>query len=132
MGSSASTTGPRGGWRNSGRRIPPDQPQSLTAWGFRGMSTLDLSCYTIADNARAVRVAEFRNAIEHVERLVHCDRHSCVSDAEKARWIEAARRIGRELIATTCKRARREDWDRRERAIDASTDAIFKMLGMVA
>lgn len=86
---------------------------------------LDLSCYTIASDAQAVKVADFRNAIERLERIVRVDYHSAVGADERAQWVERARRAGRDLMRTVCKRAKRGDWDRRERALDASTDRIM-------
>ncbi len=87
-------------------------------------TALDLDIHTVANDAVVVKVADFRNAIERLERIVRVDRHACVGTKERARWFEIACRAGRDLIQTTCKRANRGDWDRRERAIDASTDAI--------
>ena len=89
---------------------------------------LDLSDFTIADDAVAVPVAAFRDEIERLERHVHVHYSACVTDAERARWVELARAAGRDLIRTTCKRAKRADWLRRERALDASTDKIGAVL----
>ncbi len=94
----------------------------------RSNNRLDLSTYTVADNAKAVRVADFRNAIERLESLVQVDFHACVSAAERTRWVEAAKRVGHELIGTTCKRADKATWERRESAIEASTDRIGSVL----
>jgi nanoRNase/pAp phosphatase (c-di-AMP/oligoRNAs hydrolase) len=84
--------------------------------------------YTISADAQTVKVADFRNAIERLERIVRVDFHACVDADERAQWVERAKRAGRELIATTCKRANHNDWMRRERAIDASTDRIGEVL----
>ena len=85
----------------------------------------DLSCYTIAADAQAVPVAAFRNAIDRLDRIVRVDFHACVSTKERARWVEIAKRAGRDLIHTTCKRAQAGDWARRERVLDASTDRLI-------
>jgi hypothetical protein len=80
-----------------------------------------MSNITISETPETVNVAEFRNRIQHLEQLVHRDRHSCANSAEVERWVRSVQRIGGELIATTCKRATADDWTRRERVIDAST-----------
>jgi len=87
-------------------------------------NTIDLSCCTIAADAQAVKVSDFRNAIERVERILRVDFAACVNASERANCVERLRRAGRDLINTTCKRAKQADWARRERAIDASTDRI--------
>jgi hypothetical protein len=74
-----------------------------------------------------VNVSEFRNRIEHLERRIHCDYHSARDGAEKRNWRAVTERVGAELIATVCKRATQDDWDRRERAIDRSTDLISRI-----
>lgn len=79
---------------------------------------------TISESPEVVRVDEFRRRISHLENLVSSGRHSCVGAAERQQWVKSARRIGSELINTTCLRATAEDWRRRERAIDRSTSAI--------
>ena len=86
-----------------------------------------MDIYTVSPNAKPVKVADFRNAIDHLERLVHVDFVACVGQREREQWVERARRTGRDLISITCKRAKADDWDRRERAIDTST----KMIGRV-
>lgn len=88
-----------------------------------------ISEYTISETASPVTVAAFRDAIEHLERIVHVERHACVGADEKANWAKIARRIGSELINTTCKRATAADWTRREQAIDASTNQVARAMG---
>lgn len=80
---------------------------------------------TMWENPEAVPVREFRNRIEHLERKVHCDRHSCKGAHEIARWIREVQRVACELSRTTCKRATAEDWQRRETALTRSADAIL-------
>lgn len=82
--------------------------------------------YTIADNAETVSVSEFRFAIFCVENKIH-DLSACVGKRERSRWLSEARATGARLIATTCKRAKREDWERRERAIDRSAALICRV-----
>ena len=89
-------------------------------------TALDMSIFTIGSPLETVNVAEFRGRIEHLERLAS-DYHSCVDRFERAKWAVIARRIGSELIHTTCKRATTEDWMRRERAIDRSTSLLGKV-----
>jgi len=45
---------------------------------------------------------------------------------EQANCIEVAKRVGAELIEMVCKRATVADMDRRERAIDRSTQLIAR------
>lgn len=80
---------------------------------------------TMWENPETVAVSEFRNRIEHLERKVNCDRHACKGPQEIERWIREAQRVGSELSRTTCKRAKAEDWTRREKAIQRSADAIL-------
>lgn len=83
-------------------------------------SKFDMSAYTLAGELTTVGVAEFRNRVDHLMQLVKVDYHACVNDKERADWVARARKVGGELIATTCKRATQTDWDRRERALDRS------------
>lgn len=87
---------------------------------------MDMMLYTMptADQAVTVKVAEFRGAIEHLERLVRCDWHACVNNAERARCIDSMKRVGAELICMVCKRATVDDMNRRERVIDRSAAII--------
>ena len=84
--------------------------------------------YTIAPSPSFVSVREFRQAIEHLERKIRVDRHSAVGVAEKSRWAEETRRVASSLIATSCKRAKSDDWIRRERAIDRSASLVCSHL----
>jgi len=52
-----------------------------------------------------MKVSEFRAMTEHLERVVNVDRHACVGPAEKAKWVDVARRIGDELVKAHCARA---------------------------
>lgn len=90
-------------------------------------TAIDMSIYTTATPVETVNVAEFRNRIEHLERLVNADFGACVNAAERANWAASARRIGSELIHTTCIRATVADWNRRERIIDRSTTLLMKL-----
>jgi GTP cyclohydrolase III len=91
---------------------------------------MDNSNYTMPDASEAVtvKIADFRRAIEHLERKLHVDYHACVGAAERAAWAAQARRVGSELIRLVCKRATADDMDRRERALDRSTALIAKVL----
>lgn len=87
---------------------------------------MDMMLYTMpaAGEAVTVKVAEFRRAIEHLERLVRCDWHACVGADERERCIATMKRVGAELILMVCKRATVDDMNRRERAIDRSASII--------
>lgn len=90
-------------------------------------AAIDMSIFTTVSPTETVNVAEFRNRIEHLERLVAVDYHACRGVAELVRWAGRARRIGSELIHTTCKRATADDWMRRERAVDRSTFLLLQV-----
>jgi hypothetical protein len=84
---------------------------------------------TVSKNSSAVPVSEFRERIQHLERSYQVDRCSCVGAAEKASHLEIIRRIYGQLLETTCKRAKSEDWIRRERIIDTVAEFIIKAMG---
>ncbi len=90
-------------------------------------TAIDMSIFTIESPFESVAVADFRNRIEHLERLVAVDYHACVGTTERNDWAHRARRVGSTLIHTTCKRATADDWMRRERAIDRSTSLLGKV-----
>lgn len=87
---------------------------------------IDMSGYTISETAEVVNVAEFRNRIEYLERLMSVDYHACADQVERTRWVRSAQRFARELTETTCKRATDADWRRRERALDRSATMIIR------
>jgi hypothetical protein len=91
---------------------------------------IDLSRYTLSESLDFVSVAAFRLKMSHLEGIVNIDRHACCGTEEVARWIVSAQRVGAELIRTSCKRATHEDWDRRERIIERSSDTINTLKGM--
>lgn len=91
-------------------------------------NTINMDEFTVAADAETVTVAEFRNRIEHLETIIHTDRHSVVGGKELARWVDRARNVGSELIGTTCKRATAADWLRRERILDRSTTTLVRAL----
>lgn len=82
--------------------------------------------YSISENAEVVNVAEFRDRISHLEHSIRCDKQSCVGEKEKTHWLHIMKGISSELFNTTCKRAKVQDWDRRERIIDEATMIIIK------
>ena len=86
---------------------------------------MDTTHYTISSDAVAVPVAEFRNATDALSRVCRVDYHACVGASEKAQWVARARRVAARLIGMTCKRARCEDWNRRESAIDRATTLVL-------
>ena len=90
--------------------------------------SMDHYTFPLDGVTRVVPVAEFRQAIEHLERKVRCDYGACVNNDERARWAVCTRIVGAELIGMTCKRATQEDWDRRERAIDRSADLLSRFI----
>lgn len=89
---------------------------------------IDMSVYTfpLEGVPATANVADFRQAIAHLEDLVNRDYHACVSVSERAKCLELMKRFGGELIGLTCKRATLEDWNRRESAIERSTKLLTK------
>lgn len=92
------------------------------------MKTADASIHTIEDITEIVKVREFRTRMDHLARVVHVDYHACATQRELENWVEICRRVASELRRTGCKRAKREDWDRRESYLDASASLIAKVL----
>lgn len=86
--------------------------------------------YTIPEDGKGevVKVADFRDEIDHVFRIVNVDFHACVGADEKARWVEIARRFTTKLRGMTCKRATAYDWRQREMALDQAATRITKAL----
>lgn len=74
-----------------------------------------------------VPVRELRNRTDALVRMVRVDLQACVNHTELMRWAEQCRRMGRELTATGSARAKLEDWDRRERALDHSASTLIRI-----
>lgn len=77
---------------------------------------------------KTVKVAEYREAVEHLERVVNVDFHACVNAAERVRWAAIAQRVGAELLGMSSPRATAADRDRAERVIDRSASRIAAIL----
>ena len=89
---------------------------------------IDLTNYTIGDNAKTVKVAEFRQRADHVNRhsddLGSCGRmiegkYQHVL-SEVVAWLEIHKYLTAELFSTSCKRANSFDWSQRETALTRS------------
>ncbi len=96
---------------------------------------MDRSEYTLSANATPVPVREFRNAIDALFRVCRVDFPACVGAKEQTNWVPRARLVASRLLAMDCKRARVEDWDRREVAIERATALVLRVsleLGLVA
>lgn len=65
-----------------------------------------------------VKLADFRDLIQHVERIVNVDWHACVGDKEKSYCKDIIARFGTELLNTNSKRATVEDEDRKAAVLD--------------
>lgn len=76
--------------------------------------------YTVSEKAKNVRVSDFRTLIDSVFRTMNYDLKSCVDQKEKDLCIDILKKSTKELIETSCKRACKADWERRERAIEES------------
>jgi hypothetical protein len=95
----------------------------------KAMNTTNQYTFPLDSAPVVVPVAEFRNAIEHLERKVNVDYHACQGKAELESWVWEARRAGSRLIGMTCKRASKDDWMRRERIIDKSAHLLNTLAG---
>ena len=69
------------------------------------------------EELKAVPVADFRDAIEHLERIYNNDRHSCVGVNEREFWKGRAVRAMDKLKGLTCKRAKPKDFEKKESII---------------
>lgn len=95
-------------------------------------NTTHRASYTVpaVGEANVVKVADFRDATDHLFRICNVDYSAARPGSERTRWVEIARRVARELASMDCKRATKRDWDRRERALDQSASLIMKALGL--
>jgi len=73
-----------------------------------------------------LKVADFRNLISRLNDITGCHAHSCVGENEVAHNVRSAKRVGSELINSTCPRATEDDEILKERAVDRSTMYILK------
>lgn len=89
---------------------------------------IDMTPYTQGNCLITVPVAEFRNQVGMLEDQVNLHYHSCVGASERAHWAEMTQRVGRKLLNLHSKRATKQDWDRREKALERSTVLIAKVL----
>lgn len=64
-----------------------------------------------------VKVADFRNKIDHLFRVVNEHYHSCVGSSEVRPWLEICGRVKKELEETECKRATEYDHSRKALAL---------------
>jgi len=97
---------------------------SMTDTTFRARYTVPA-----VGSENVVKIADFRDEIDHLFRVCNVDFHACVGVEEKARWVEIARKVAINLSGMTCKRATVQDWDRREAALDRSASLIISVRG---
>lgn len=76
-----------------------------------------------ADEAVFVKVAKFRDAIDHLEQKI-VDYHSCVKDTERKRCALETDFVALDLFPMVCRRASIEDMLRRERALERAAKLI--------
>lgn len=65
-----------------------------------------------------VKVAEFRQSINHAFRLLNADWNSCVGEKEKVYWFVQSFRLFSELHELECPRAKEDDLIQLERVQD--------------
>lgn len=68
-----------------------------------------------------MKIADYRNKVEHLERVFHVDRHACVGNKEKAYWFERAGRILAEVAPMECPRAKPDDIERKNLIVNKVT-----------
>lgn len=73
-----------------------------------------------------VSVAIYRRRTEHLLRLVHSDYHACVGSDELESWHGVTQRIMKVLVETECKRAKLDDRELRDTALDRAREYLAK------
>lgn len=71
-----------------------------------------------------VKVAEYRNGTDHANRISNVDFHAC-HKTELPYWLERAKRVLSLIEGQSCKRAKMEDIESRERAITSLKNRIL-------
>lgn len=79
-----------------------------------------------------VKVAAFRNAVDHLFRVVNVDYHACVRADELRNWQSIASRVLAEVDALECKRARQDDLDEQRRSIEAARERMNQAAQRIA
>lgn len=75
-----------------------------------------------------VSVSEFRAATDALFRHVTYHVGNAIDDVELKANADMCRRSAQRLSSLGCKRAKREDWQNRERALDRSASLLSKIL----
>ncbi len=73
-----------------------------------------------------VKVAEYREQIRHLERVINYDSKMCVGEKEIASCVRIAKSVGSALIDMECRTAKDEDDLRKECILDKSFHFIYK------
>ena len=71
-----------------------------------------------------VKVATFRDSIDHLFRVVNVDYHACVGAGELRNWQGTARRVLAEVEGLECKRANPGDREQQRRSIEAVRERL--------
>ena len=79
-----------------------------------------------------VKVADFRNAVDHLFRVVNVDYHACVGAAELRTWQGIAGRVLAEVEALECQRATAEDRDQQRRSVQAARERMGQAAAKLA
>jgi len=79
-----------------------------------------------------VKVATFRNSIDHLSRVVNVDYHACVGAAEMRNWQGTARRVLAEVESLECKRANPGDREQQRRSIEAARERMSQAAQRIA
>ena len=79
-----------------------------------------------------VKVATFRNAVDHLFRVVNVDYHACVGAAELRNWQGIAGRVLAEVDTLECKRANQDDREQQRRSIEAARERMSQAAQRIA
>lgn len=80
---------------------------------------------------KTVKVAEFRNAVDHLFRVVNQDYHACVGAGEVKNWVRIAQRVREEVQNIECKRASDYDKEQHQKALQAADDTLTKSVSRI-
>jgi len=79
-----------------------------------------------------VNVAAFRQAYDHLWRIINSDYHACRGVGELTSWEQIAQGVLEEVQSLQCARANDYDLDQQKKAIEAATKRLQQCQEMVA
>jgi hypothetical protein len=76
-----------------------------------------------------MKVADYRNAIDHLNRKINVDLQACSGILEVAQWFTITVKVRDALVAAECKTAKPADVVGAERALENSLGSLRKIHG---